>query len=58
MPYNQEMDLVKYNDTNQSSIIRLKKGDIAIFYPEDAHMPCIRVGESVKIVKTVVKVRV
>jgi len=58
MPYNQELDLVKYSDTNQSSIIRLKKGDIAIFYPEDVHMPCIRVGESVKIVKTVVKVRV
>jgi len=58
MPYNQEMDLIKYNSTNKSSIIRLKKGDIAIFYPEDGHMPCVRLNESVKVVKTVVKVKV
>ena len=58
MPYNQEIDLIKYNDTNKSSIIRLKKGDIAIFYPEDGHMPCVRLNESVKVVKTVVKVKV
>jgi len=58
MPYNQEMDLIKYNSTDKSSIIRLKKGDIAIFYPEDGHMPCICIDQCVKVVKTVVKVKV
>jgi len=54
--YNEEMDLIKYNDTTNASQIKLKKGDIAIFFPEDAHMPCVQVDKSVKVVKTVVKV--
>jgi YhcH/YjgK/YiaL family protein len=58
MHYNQEMDLIKYKSTNKSSIIRLTKGDIAIFYPEDGHMPCVRSNTSIKVVKTVVKVKV
>lgn len=56
--YNDEMDLIKYNDSKFSSSIKLKKGDIAIFYPEDAHMPCVKITESQKVVKTVVKVKV
>ena len=36
----------------------LKKGDIAIFFPDDAHMPCIKINESIKVIKTVVKVSV
>jgi len=58
MPYNQEMDLIKYNSTNRSSIIKLKKGDIAIFYPEDGHMPCVCMDQCINVVKTVVKVKV
>ncbi len=58
MPYNQEMDLIKYKDTKQSSLIRLQKGDVAVFYPKDAHMPCVSTGKTVKVVKTVVKVKV
>ena len=56
--YDKNMDLIKYNDTKNSSIIKLQKGDIAIFYPNDGHMPCIELKESIKVVKTVVKVRV
>lgn len=56
--YNKEMDLIKYETTNQSSILRLKKGDVAIFYPQDAHMPCVKLINSVKVVKTVVKVKI
>jgi len=56
MPYSEEMDLIKYQDSTHSSIISLKKGDVAIFYPEDAHMPCVKIKDSVKVVKTVVKV--
>ena len=58
MPYDKGMDLIKYKDTNQSSLIRLGKGDVAIFYPEDAHMPCVCINNCVKVIKTVVKVRV
>ena len=58
MPYSNEMDLIKYTMTNNSSIVKLKKGDVAIFYPEDAHMPCVTLNKSLKVVKTVVKVAV
>ena len=56
--YAEDMDLIKYDDTSISSHIRLKKGDVAIFFPEDAHMPCVKVNESLKVIKTVVKVQV
>ena len=58
MPYDVTMDLIKYKDTTESSKIILKKGDVAIFYPEDAHMPCIQINKSSKVIKTVVKVSV
>ena len=58
MSYNEDMDLIKYHTTDDASVVRLKKGDVAIFYPEDAHMPCVKIGESVKVIKTVVKVAV
>lgn len=58
MPYNDQMDLCKYEDINNASKIILKKGDVAIFYPKDAHMPCLQVSSSTKVIKTVVKVAV
>jgi len=54
--YNENMDLLKYKTTSNSSILKLKKGDVAIFFPQDAHMPCVKLENSVKVVKTVVKV--
>lgn len=56
--YEEAMDLIKYHDSEFSSSIKVKKGDVAIFFPEDAHMPCIKANGLVKVVKTVVKVRV
>jgi len=56
--YDKNIDLIKYKETNDSSILKLKKGDIAVFFPEDAHMPCIKVDNKVKVVKTVVKVKI
>jgi len=58
MLYSEEMDLLKYDNTNEASHILLKKGDVAIFYPEDAHMPCLKSGKGCKVIKTVVKVAV
>jgi biofilm protein TabA len=54
--YNENMDLIKYDNSIFSSSLKLKKGDVAIFFPDDAHMPCIKVDKSVKVIKTVVKV--
>lgn len=56
--YNENMDLIKYDDSKFSSCLKLKKGDVAIFFSEDAHMPCIKVNESRMVIKTVVKVKV
>jgi len=58
LDYNEDMDLLKYETTLNTSILKLQKGDVAIFFPEDAHMPCIKLEDSVKVVKTVVKVKV
>lgn len=56
--YDENMDLIKYSPTSNSSIIKLKKGDVAIFYPDDAHMPCVKISSTTKVIKTVVKVKV
>ncbi len=56
--YDKDMDLTKYDDNANASIIKLQKGDVAIFYPQDAHMPCIKTNNATKVVKTVVKVKV
>lgn len=56
--YDENIDLIKYNDSNFSSSIKLRKGDVAIFFPDDAHMPCIKINESKKVIKTVIKVTV
>ncbi len=56
--YDEEKDIVIYRDTKQASPIFLKAGDLAIFYPQDAHMPCIRVNICDKVVKAVVKLKI
>lgn len=56
--YDEDMDLIKYQKSQLPSTITLQKGDLAIFYPEDAHMPCVKIKDSCKVIKTVVKVAV
>lgn len=58
LAYNEELDFIKYEDKKEVSSIVLKAGDVAIFYPQDAHMPCIKAGSDAKVLKAVVKVRV
>lgn len=58
LAYNDEMDYTKHKETKGASSIVLRAGDVAIFYPQDAHMPCIKVGNGVKVFKAVVKVKV
>lgn len=56
--YDENIDLIKYDGSKFSSSLKLRKGDVAIFFPDDAHMPCIKVDEEKKIIKTVVKVKI
>lgn len=58
LAYNEELDFIKYEDKKGVSSIVLKAGDVAIFYPQDAHMPCIKVTDSIKVLKAVIKVMV
>jgi biofilm protein TabA len=57
--YNETRDLIKYADITTASLLKLGAGDIAVFFPEDGHMPGLRPEGRVGLVrKTVVKVPV
>ena len=54
-PYNEEKD-VYFLDGDAGEFVTAKAGEFLIFYPQDAHMPCLSVKESKKIKKTIVKI--
>jgi biofilm protein TabA len=56
--YNPERDLIKYGDTDIASVLRMRPGDVAIFFPEDGHMPSLHWRGTGLVRKTVVKVPV
>ncbi len=39
--YNAEKDITKYGDTLAQTYVTLKPGQMAIFFPQDGHAPCI-----------------
>ena len=54
--YNQEKDLVIYHDSPYSNKVIMRKNDIAIFFPEDAHLGMAMHNKiSSNVVKTVTK---
>ncbi len=57
-PYKEDLDYAKYAQSENSSILKIKENELAIFYPNDAHMPCIKMGENKKIIKAVFKILV
>lgn len=58
-PYDDGKDIEFYPQPAVWSPVALTAGMFAVFYPEDAHMPCCRVGGAEGVVrKVVVKVRV
>lgn len=58
-PYQEARDLVIYHDVPGASILQLRAGDAAVFFPVDAHMPSLQVGGRFGIVrKSVLKVPV
>jgi biofilm protein TabA len=56
LAYNPERDLIKYADTAVASVLRMRTGDVAIFFPEDGHMPSLHWRGTDLVRKTVVKV--
>jgi YhcH/YjgK/YiaL family protein len=55
--YNEEGDYSLYKTSPNSSKIIMQRGDLAIFFPEDGHMPGIQYGEKLDVIhKTVVKI--
>ena len=56
--YNPDLDYAKYAQTANSSVLKIRESELAIFYPNDAHMPCIKIDENKKIIKAVFKILV
>ena len=57
-PYKEDLDYAKYFQCKNSSILKIKENEMAIFYPNDAHVPCIKIDENKKIIKAVFKILV
>lgn len=56
--YNPERDFLKYADTATAAVLRMRAGDVAIFFPEDGHMPSLQWRGPGLVRKSVVKVPV
>jgi YhcH/YjgK/YiaL family protein len=58
LPYDEDRDFTKYCDSDSPSVLRTRTGDVAVFWPADAHMPSLAVNQPSLVRKTVVKVPV
>jgi len=54
--YNAEKDITKYGDTMAQTYVTLRPGQMAIFFPQDGHAPCIANEPEIK--KAIFKVKV
>lgn len=55
--YDDKTDFIKYENKSENiSNLLIKEKELAIFYPTDAHQPCIKTDEKKLIYKAVVKV--
>jgi len=53
--YNAEKDITKYGATLAQTYVTCKPGQMAIFFPQDGHAPCI--SEAAEIKKAIFKVK-
>lgn len=53
--YNAEKD-VEFLNSDEGDSIKLQEGDFLIFYPQDAHKPCLNFNRKESVKKIVVKV--
>ena len=55
LEYNAEKDITKYGDLQAQVYFTVKLGQMAIFFPQDGHAPCITEKEAIK--KAIFKVK-
>ena len=55
-PYDEQKDVIFLEGAG--NMFSVPAGSFAIFFPHDAHMPCLACGETAAVKKVVVKVRV
>ena len=53
--YNAEKDITKYGDTMAQTYVTVNPGQMAIFFPQDGHAPCI--SDDAEIKKAIFKVK-
>ena len=53
--YNAEKDITKYGDTMAQTYVTVNPGQMAIFFPQDGHAPCI--SDEAEIKKAIFKVK-
>lgn len=53
-----ESDVCFMDDTDDASVWTVRPGEVAVFFPSDAHMPSLAVGAPIQIQKTCVKVEI
>ena len=61
----EDMETVEYNETKDVAVLKgegammlTRAGSFGIYFPQDAHQPCMAVDQPMKVKKAVVKVRV
>jgi YhcH/YjgK/YiaL family protein len=57
VPYEEETDVLFFAEPGVSSSLLLRTGDLALFWPADAHKPGCMAGGRAQVKKVVVKVR-
>lgn len=55
--YDDAKDVAFYKE-GYDSLLKMDQGKFAIFYPQDLHMPCIKIQQASKVRKAVFKIRV
>ena len=53
--YNAEKDITKYGETKSQTYVTVKPGQMAIFFPQDGHAPCI--SDAAEIKKAIFKIK-
>ena len=56
--YKEDLDYAKYSQSKNSSILKIRQNELAIFFPQDAHMPCVKLDYNKKVIKAVFKISV
>ena len=57
-PYDENRDVMFLKDTEDKTVLHLKKGYFAMFYPTDAHKPQVCFNKSQNVKKIVIKMTV